>query len=219
MNHWHGSRMLRAALLVGVLLGRARGQAGSVDSVIDASFPTQWSQPQMLPGGRLVPSVPTGFETRSVGVAFQPTVAAAGVSAGRSVTTNSPALLAAAEVGDTNTIKVLLTQRVNVDTPNRIGATPLIVAASHGYAVTVRLLLDHKADINAVTREGRTALIYAVRNGHLKVVQLLLEANADPKVIDEAGKMAVDYAVAGKVPDLLALFKGPPAKEPGPAPR
>ena len=131
----------------------------------------------------------------------------AGVFAEDLNATNGFPLLAAADRGDTNTIKVLLSQGEKVDQANRFGATALMCAAMHGYVVSSRLLLDKGADINAVTRDGRTALILAVLNGSVKEVQLLLERKADPKMMDESGKMAVDYANAGKHADIMAVFK------------
>jgi len=211
VNVWSATGVV-AATIISTLLTTTNVLAGSVGISTDISYPTQWSQPQVLPNGRIVPPVPTQFGTRSVGVAFQQGVGAAGASSVQPVSTNLPGLLAAADRGDTNTIKVLLAKHVNVNTPNQFGATALMVAATRGYLGATQLLLENGADINAVTREGRTALIYAVIKGQAKVVQLLLEKKADPKVIDESGKMAVNYAEAVTNSDILALFKGPSAK-------
>ena len=195
-----------------VLLATTGTQAGGLTAGDGVSYPTQWSQPQVLPNGRILPPMPTHFETRSVGVGYQANGTVASKPGAPAVSTNSLALLAAAERGDTNTIKVLLAKHVDIDTASPAGATALIIAAIRGQLPAARLLVDAGADMNAVTRDGKTALMLAVINGQTKIAKLLLDKKADLKVMDEAGKLAADYAVLGKRPDMLALFKAPPAK-------
>jgi len=182
--------------------------AGGLTTGTDVPYPTQWSPPQILPNGRILPPMPTHFATQSAGVSYQ----ANGNVAPAAGSTNSLVLLMAAERGDTNTIKLLLAQHVNIETTSPAGFTALIVAALREQLPALRLLLERGADINAATRAGQTALVVAVINGHTEVVKLLLDNKADPMVMDETGKMAVDYAIAAKRADLIELLKAPPAK-------
>src|SRR4051812_1880991 len=60
----------------------------------------------------------------------------------------------AAERGDTASVRSLIRQRTDVNTPQGDGMTALHWAASHGNADEVKLLLGAGAKIEAGTRNG-----------------------------------------------------------------
>lgn len=198
-------------------LAATGAQGGGLTTATEVPIPTQWSQPQVLPNGKILPAMPTHFATQTAGVSYQAGGTGAG-PAGGVLETNALALLAAAERGDTNTIKALLARQVNIESATPTGATALILAAMRGQLGAVAVLLAGGADINAATSDGKTALVVAVINGHTAVAKLLLDGKADASVMDEAGKMAVDYARAGQKPEMLELFKTPGAPAPIPRP-
>jgi ankyrin repeat protein len=68
--------------------------------------------------------------------------------------------------------------RLNVDTQDSNGRTPLLWAAWRGDTDTVNLLLNHGADIDKADNEGYTPLSKACEGGHLVVTQRLLKAGA-----------------------------------------
>ena len=210
---------MKTWLLAGGLawLAATGALGGGFSTATEVPVPTQWSQPQVLPNGKILPAMPTHFATQTAGVSYQAGGTGAGPKAA-TVATNGLALLAAAERGDTNTIKALLARQVDIESATPTGATPLIMAAMRGQLPAVAVLLTGGADINAATSDGKTALVVAVINGHTAVAKLLLEGKADASVMDEAGKMAVDYAKVSGKPDLLALFHLPGAAAPIPPP-
>jgi hypothetical protein len=88
-------------------------------------------------------------------------------------------LIEAAGMGDTEAVRSLLQEGVDVNAKNEVfGYTALILAARQGHADTVRMLLENGADVNTADRYGSTALRWAEKNGHAEVVNLLKEAGA-----------------------------------------
>jgi ankyrin repeat protein len=72
-------------------------------------------------------------------------------------------------------VKLLLdTGKVDVNTKDEDGSTPLSWAAGQGHEAVVRLLLDNDADISIENRSGWTALQLAALKSHGGVEQLLV---------------------------------------------
>jgi hypothetical protein len=83
-------------------------------------------------------------------------------------------------------MKLLLdTGKVDVDSKDNEGRTPLSYAASDGQEAAMKLLLDtDKVDIDSKDRDGRTPLSHAAQGGHENVAIVLLEKT---HAIDLAG--------------------------------
>ena len=78
----------------------------------------------------------------------------------------------AAASGNISIVRRLLSQKkVDINSKNRGGWTPLILAASHGHSEIVELLLAQSGiDINVKDKDGHTALMFAAGGGHTAVV-------------------------------------------------
>src|SRR5262245_28033511 len=74
------------------------------------------------------------------------------------------ALIAAANLGNTALIALLLQAGADVDTRSESGWTPLMRACDTGALEAAQLLLDAGADVNARNDEGYTALGRVPRN-------------------------------------------------------
>lgn len=72
-------------------------------------------------------------------------------------------------------VKLLLaTGKVDVDSKDRRGQTPLFYAAKNGHETVVKLLLaTGKVKVDSKDDYGQTPLSYAAENGHETVVKLL----------------------------------------------
>ncbi len=93
-------------------------------------------------------------------------------------------ILAAARLGDNETMTRMIDDGVDLNITNRQGQTALHVAAQNDRVETVRLLLGtRKVDIDFQDMSGNTALHFAIRRNGTYVtgiVRSLLEAGASP---------------------------------------
>jgi ankyrin repeat protein len=68
---------------------------------------------------------------------------------------------------------LLETGKVDVDSKDENGETPLSWAAYNGHEAVVKLLLETgKVDVDLKDRVGKTPLSWAAQNGHEAVVKL-----------------------------------------------
>ncbi len=128
-------------------------------------------------------------------------------------------LLRAAQSGDIELVKLLLSKGADPKINTELGVTPLMVAAGIGWVEgvttewsnektleTIRLLIARGANVNAQDRgDGRTALMGAAHKGNDEAIRLLVAAGArldtrDLGSRDSIGKLAgatwqaIDYA-------------------------
>ena len=96
------------------------------------------------------------------------------------------ALIHACTLGDVVEVsRLLVEERVDVNTQTPNGTTPAHIAATMGYDALLKELARHNADINLQENcdaGGYTPLHYAVEKGLESTVALLLEIGADPNV-------------------------------------
>ncbi|UOF00800.1 ankyrin repeat domain-containing protein [Bdellovibrio reynosensis] len=86
----------------------------------------------------------------------------------------------AARTGNMESIKESLEQgKLNINSQDEEGYTPLISAAAGGQIDVVELLLKNGADIELKTKKGQTALSAAINGDHYEVAQRLIGAGAD----------------------------------------
>src|SRR4051794_17892109 len=117
------------------------------------------------------------FTRCSTAFAFAAVVIYCGTSAGAP---RAP-LADTAEKNDTAAIRALLSQEVNVNSPQADGMTAVHWAVYHDDAKVVKLLIAAGADVKIANRCGVAPLSTACENGSAAIVEMLLEAGADPK--------------------------------------
>ena len=108
------------------------------------------------------------------------------------------ALLGAAEMGDVNACRILVTEHgVPADAvdPND-GYTPLLVAAEEGNVDVAEFLLDAKARVNKVDKLGRTPVYAAAVVGQPEIITFLIQRGADPTITDLDGRTPIWAACA-----------------------
>jgi ankyrin repeat protein len=89
-------------------------------------------------------------------------------------------LVDAAKQGDLSTLRTLLKQHADVNTPTPDGMTALDWAVRSNDLDMARLLIDTGADLNDANRYGITPISLAATNGSAAMIELLLKAGADP---------------------------------------
>ncbi|WDK21587.1 hypothetical protein CGRA01v4_12877 [Colletotrichum graminicola] len=107
----------------------------------------------------------------------------------------APGLYYACLMGLTATVRILLSDRPNVNATSDVRyCTALQAASIGGHREIVQLLLDAGANVDAIGGECNTALQAASIGGHREIVQLLLNAGAN--VSAKLGSTALQAASA-----------------------
>jgi len=103
-------------------------------------------------------------------------------SCARLVANDWPPLFKAASHGQTEEVRRLIKEGVDVNEGTGNGETPLMAAAWDNRIEVARILIEHGADVNAIQPRGSleaTALMIAARYGRIKMMKLLIEHGAD----------------------------------------
>lgn len=126
------------------------------------------------------------------------------------------ALLDASIRGDLPTVKRLLAQGLDPNTPDMRedpwNVTPLMHAAGNGHLEVVAELLRAKAKVNLTDKSfpgeggGETALHYAAFNGHVPAAKLLLEGKADVNKVSRFGRTPITVAVLEQHRDMVQFL-------------
>ena len=166
-TRWRPARSLQRAAV-----RRSAARAGSADRSrrnedvnrrnADGSTPLQWA-------------VYDGRRRRSHGVCCAPAPTS-------SLANNYGAtpMSLAAEVGNTEMLKLLLEAGADADSPNPDGQTALMAVARTGNVEAAQLLLEHGATVDAREKwGGQTALMWASARRHPEMMQLLISKGAD----------------------------------------
>ena len=128
-----------------------------------------------------------------------------------------PPLIAAIKTQDTATVRALIEQGVDVNTPQADGATALHWAAHWDDLGTATLLLESGADVRATNELGVTPLYLACQNAGTAMVEALLAAGANPNATLPSGESILMTAArtgsADAVRALLGRGADPNARE------
>src|SRR5215467_1891376 len=142
----------------------------------------------------------------------------------KAITTNdvsldgASALLLAAEVNNTEVVRVLMDAGADPKIATEQGMTSLIMASGGGTDIqrarapeeraqaieTVKLLVEHGVDINAVGQYGWTALHQASYQGLTDVIEFLVSKGADINQMDSFGQTPLSISLAVLVQDIGA---------------
>lgn len=119
-----------------------------------------------------------------------------------------PALVRAAEKGDSNTLVALLDSGEDPNSSDSFGLTSLHAAAKKGRLDVVAELLHRNANANAqaTSLHRETPLHYASKYGHLKVVHMLLASGACATVKTTDGKTPLDHSRSRGHSEVEALL-------------
>ncbi|PON73436.1 N-terminal acetyltransferase A, auxiliary subunit [Trema orientale] len=118
------------------------------------------------------------------------------------------ALHFAAREGKTEVCKYLLEElKLDVDTVDEDGETPLIHAARQGHTDTAKFLLEHGADPSIASNLGATALHHAAGIGDIELLRHLISKGVDVNSQSDAGTPLIWAAGHGQEEALKALLE------------
>jgi ankyrin repeat protein len=122
-------------------------------------------------------------------------------------------LAEAAKFGNTDLVKDILDEGVDVNIKTKYGSGALADATCNGQVEAVRLLLERGADVNQTSSSGWTALMCAIALGREVILDMLLSHWPDVNARTEEGLTALMLAVrknsTGIVRELLARGADP----------
>ena len=108
-----------------------------------------------------------------------------GGASARNITSryDGTALIAAAHLGHSESVKLLVASRAPLNHVNNLGWTALMEAivlgnGSKNYVEIVKALVDANADVNIADRQGQTPLQHARRRGYTEMARILENAGA-----------------------------------------
>ena len=116
-------------------------------------------------------------------------------------------LMRAALDGDTESVKELLNQGVDINQRDDNDRTALMFAVVNNHYETMKVLLEHGADVNAKSNKGGTALMGAASAGELRMVQALLDKGADLNArLHETNESAATLAASHGYDEIARLL-------------
>ncbi len=129
---------------------------------------------------------------------------------------NTP-LIISASLGDTQSVRVLLAYRADVNAANNDGNTAMLYAARYNHpetllALLAPLTLQYRADINMQNKRGETALYWAALKGYAPIVKILLANDADKTLKTTSGQTALDAAKKYRRKEVVQLLEMPSAQ-------
>jgi ankyrin repeat protein len=107
---------------------------------------------------------------------------------------------------DTGTVRLLLQQKIDVNSPDVDGMTPLHWAAHWNETETVNLLLRRGANAKAANRYGVTPLHEACTVSNAAIIEALLKAGADPNAAFGAGETPLMTAARSGSVDAVKIL-------------
>lgn len=116
-------------------------------------------------------------------------------------------LTLAAEFGQTEIVKLLITKGIDINGRDNSGNTALMIAAGTGRMDMVRLLIEKGADAN-VGGTGNAALNHAVWAGKTEIVKFFIDRGADVNAKAADGRTLLMDAASGGHVDTLKFFIG-----------
>jgi len=117
-------------------------------------------------------------------------------------------LIAAAEAGNLEILKMLLDKGASTEMVDSNNFTALMLASANGHSECCEALLTRNADVHATSQFGFTALILAAGNGHKATAELLVAKGANVNARNGWGRTALADACVhghGELYDVLTI--------------
>lgn len=116
-------------------------------------------------------------------------------------------LFSYAVLGETENVKLLLADNVDVNALTKTGRTAMMAASFNGNIRIVKILLGYGANVNISDHLGSTALMDAVIYGSEKLVKLLITAGANVNAVDKNNISVVDKAKKTRHSNIVKILE------------
>ncbi|WP_438824807.1 ankyrin repeat domain-containing protein [Bacillus sp. JJ1532] len=100
-------------------------------------------------------------------------------------------LIQAAERKETETIKRLIDEGVDINTKDSEGRTATMIATYNNDVETAKVLIKAGANVNIQDNMKNNPFLYAGAEGYVEILKLTIEAGADPAMINRYGGTAL----------------------------
>ena len=121
-------------------------------------------------------------------------------------------LYEAAEQGDIDVVKKLLSKNIEVNAQNVLGWTPLLIAVAEQHEKIVKVLLDHGANPNQSNLKGRNPIMFAARYANKSLTEILLRNGADPNLNESNDPGSLSAAAISGNQEVVELLLNSGAK-------
>ena len=148
----------------------------------------------------------SGMRRQRTLVSFTCAIAALLTAAGVGAAPDRETPAGAARRGDTDALRALVQQHVDVNAPDADGTTALHWAVHRDDLQAVDLLIPAGARVNAANLYGVTPLVLACTNGQAAIVERLLQAGADPNTSVPGGETVLMTAARTGSVDVLKML-------------
>jgi len=102
--------------------------------------------------------------------------------------------LFAAENGNYEAVRDLVSAGANVNFADDLGWTPILFAAKNGNYEAVRDLVSAGANVNVANNRGQTPILFAAENGNYEAVRDLVSAGANVNFANDRGWTPILFA-------------------------
>ncbi|MCE3238378.1 MAG: ankyrin repeat protein 29-like [Gammaproteobacteria bacterium] len=120
---------------------------------------------------------------------------------------NHSGLHAAANIGDTDTLRSIISlSTAHINLRNDGGWSPLMLATANGKVQVVELLLQAGCNINLQNWDGCSALMLAAQYGNFEIVDLLIQKNAHINIQSYSGNSALILSAKNGYFDIVNLL-------------
>lgn len=122
---------------------------------------------------------------------------------------NKTPLIWAVQHGQIAIVEWLLTQGVNINTPDKTKSTALHNATQQDDDICARLLLEKGALVDVQNKQKQTALHLAVKKQSIALVNLFMEFGANPTILDNNKRSPIKLAEKLNNQEILQALNRP----------
>lgn len=115
-------------------------------------------------------------------------------------------LLLAADKGDLNKVKSLLTNGVNVNASDELKQTALHRAAKNGHSAVIQILLNKGADVHSENLSKETPLISSLIRGDSASMKMLIDAGSNINARTDKGQTILMYEAVYGRPSIMKML-------------